>query len=523
MADILITQVLKTASTESGVVAPPDVEHIAERLEPLVSDHESLAAYLESLGDLDEERMASYVEAIAWLSENSDDEEVQASYVEAWDVLTQAAKELEEDVIEGEGEELEDFEVDAETDDDELEVAAAGKNVVKIDDREMTIQCEMMGNKAKIVDYVNDDVVAEFTLPKGQEKKCFDILCKNASRLASLHPSQAQKRWEALCGIKSASSDMEVEDDELEVEDDAEGSGCSSKKGKGAKEKKAELATEPVVNPNELSENRSASFDLVLFGETSENPHYAVFMDGRPLASIHLADQERAAEARDIFTSADFADNVIESMDHLGVTDTLNAVNARFYHSVVEQGDVAARAASVAEQKLDEEYAERLAALKEDLLNTINLAVVASQKNQFVRNSLRRALKTELRAAGVVNAGELIDEVWEAHAGSYFESILTKAEAWLGYTPEGLAELSNEIMQSEGAIEAENTEVEAEVDVEMIRDQERQATTRGFKNVPLLTSNAAAPQSESYRDRCKRLIKPRQRFTANLLGVARQR
>jgi hypothetical protein len=70
--------------------------------------------------------------------------------------------------------------------------------VKRIEDEEMTIQCEMVGNKAQIIEYVNNDVVGVFSLPEGQEQECFDLLCKNATLLASLHPAQAQKKWEAL-------------------------------------------------------------------------------------------------------------------------------------------------------------------------------------------------------------------------------------------------------------------------------------------------------------------------------------
>ena len=227
----------------------------------------------------------------------------------------------------------------------------------------------------------------------------------------------------------------------------------------------------PVVDPEQLDEAQ-ASIDMVLFNKDSKDPHWSVFANGMPMAEIHLADQENPEDVRETFTSDEYENHVTEACaSSIGVKEMMKALKARFYHAVTRTASVHTEARTAATKQLESEYAVRLAALKEDLLNTINLAVVASLKGSkglFVNNTLKAAMVDAMRRAGVKNALPLVNEAFAKHGQEYFSAVLKHAEKWLGYTPEALAELSTEIL---GPVSAE-AEPDAPEPAPLIEDNE---------------------------------------------------
>lgn len=259
-------------------------------------------------------------------------------------------------------------------------------------------------------------------------------------------------------------------------------------------------AVEPVVTQEELQNNNNgADFFLSLFNEDAENPHYAVFMNGRPLAQFSLMDQDRPEEIKDAFISAEFAEHVAQTLDQFSPAEVLESLKAKYYYSVINHGKVAERAASVAEEQLEDQYISRLAALKEEFLNTVQLAFRASNKGsngQFIKNNMKAALRQALREAGVVNPMGLVDEVWANHAGEYFNAILNKAEEWMGYSPEALHEVTKEII---GSNAQEDTE-ESLAEEDGVTQAEFNAANNGIFNIPIRTSGALPRQEDDKED-----------------------
>ena len=284
---------------------------------------------------------------------------------------------------------------------------------------------------------------------------------------------------------------MEEEDEELPEEEPME---------EASEDDGEEVAVEPVVDPDALEdEGREASIDMVLFGADSKNPHWSVFADGKPVAEINLSDQPNAEEIRDVFTSDEYPEHVQEACaSSLGLKTTLDSVNARWYYSVAKVGHVAEEAREAAAQDMEEQFAERLAHLKEDLLNTINLAITASNKGGkglFVTNTLKQQVAQAMREAGVANPSAILNEIWVEAAQKYMQDVLQVSEKWLGYSPEAMHEVTAEVM---------GTEVEAyEEDAEPAVEREARAASRGMTNVPLRTSAARPQQPEDFRQSVK--------------------
>jgi hypothetical protein len=270
-----------------------------------------------------------------------------------------------------------------------------------------------------------------------------------------------------------------------------------------------EEAVEPVVEPEEVEEAEAdPAIDMMLFGEESENPHWSVFADGKPLAEIQLADQSNAEEIKDLFVTEDYANHVVDACKGpMGIKNTLKSIRARFYVAAVNKGRLAQRAERKAAAQQEGELAERLANLKEDFLNHLNLAVAASMKGMFLKNKLRENLIKKARAAGLISANHIVDEAFQESGQEFLTDLITQANKWMGYSPEAMGEITAEIMQAQNAVQDGDGSLASDPpepalgadDTEGLQElQEKQArfAANGMVNVPLHTRRASGT---SYR------------------------
>lgn len=267
-------------------------------------------------------------------------------------------------------------------------------------------------------------------------------------------------------------------------------------------EEEDEVAVEPVVDQDELeSEEADADdLDMVLFETNAKTgPHWSVFYRGRPLCAIRLADQENAEEIRELFVTEDYPQHVKDACaSTIGIRETLNSLNAHWYMGVIGTGQVAAEARQRAAQQMEDEFAGRLASLKEDLLNTINLAIVASNKGSrglFVENKLKAACVQVMKDAGVVGGASALNEVWAEAAQTYMQDILKVAEKWLSYSPEAMQEVTAEIVGTDVEIDEESEIDESPAAIQA--EARRQAAGPGFQSVPIRTRTPVAHGSEN--------------------------
>jgi hypothetical protein len=271
-------------------------------------------------------------------------------------------------------------------------------------------------------------------------------------------------------------------------------------------EDEEEVAVEPVVDQDELETEEATAddLDMVLFQTDAKvGPHWSVFYKGRPLCAIRLADQENPEDISELFVTDEYPKHIQEACaSPIGIRETLNSVNAHWYMGVIDTGQVATEARQIAAQQLEDEFATRLASLKEDLLNTINLAVVASNKGSkglFVENKLKAACVQVLRDAGVVGASTALNEVWTEAAQTYMQDILKVAEKWLSYSPEAMQEVTAEIVGTDVEID-EEPEVE-QTPAAIQAEARRQAAGPGVQSVPIRTRQAQPHGSEGdYRE-----------------------
>ena len=448
----LVQMVLRTAKNQNKVMLKKSSknsigENIADLLEEGGSSH--VASYLESLIDLDSQKAAEYVQLI-----KSDFKGLWKTLLIASKCLDTGCEDLSVTPIDKDKEPL--VGEDDQEDEDE-----SFSNLVEDDqdeeDEENEPEVESSDDEGEEEDFSNDE---------GDEN---DEDFGNEEDL-----------------------DSSDEDEDLEVEGAAqekdEKNPLPQPPSMMGEPGENQVAIEPVVTPQQILEAAaSADFDLVLFNENSDNPHYAVFANGKPVAEIALEDQPRAAEIADMFVSDEYAQTVKESLATFdNPLETLQSLNAKFYHAVVNTGEIAQRAASIAESHLEDEYAARLAALKEDFFNTMILTLQASNKGTkglFVSNTLKQAMRQAMRQAGVENPVPIVDTVWEKYAPQYFNEIIATTEKWMGYNAETLQEMTKEIL---GGANFEQDEEDTEKQDSLVSANYR-ARQMGISNVPVRT------------------------------------
>jgi len=254
-----------------------------------------------------------------------------------------------------------------------------------------------------------------------------------------------------------------------------------------------------------------AELDMVLFGSDSDNPCWSVFANAQPMAAIYLQDQRNAdtQEMKELFVSDQYKDLVLEGCaSPIGAKETLTELKARWYASVVDESDLAAKAEERAASKLEDSFAERLANLKESLLNHANLAITASMKGMFVDNPLRNQLVHAFQKANVANGDEVVNEIFEVAGQEFFSGIIAQAEKWMGYSPEAMGDLTKEILAAKTVL--------PKTEEQEVRDMQRHARSashdHNIVNVPIVTrNNSTGDYREDTKQRLGSLLSRRNR------------
>lgn len=292
---------------------------------------------------------------------------------------------------------------------------------------------------------------------------------------------------------------------------------CGGSKAKKGKARKAEAL---VADPASLGE--TTAFDMVLVGASSAEPHFIILADGEPLARLALADQPNREDIKEFYgeRAQDYVPHIVEALtdsltNSIGVEETLGSIHAVPYMAVANASVMAEQLRVEAQAAAEEDLAERLGNVKEDMLNHIHLAVMASNKGSrglFVENKLKQAMVSAMDKQGVEGANQLISKIWAREAGNYFGDILTYANKLMGMTPEAVAEVTREIVGASADAGDDETET--------LRTPIRQAS--GHKpsadnNVPLRTTTV----SSDYRADTKQKISSSLSHRATSIGRRR--
>jgi len=261
-----------------------------------------------------------------------------------------------------------------------------------------------------------------------------------------------------------------------------------------------EKLSAPVVDPSLVS--KTASLDLLLYGDKTENPHWVVLASGRPVAEIRLADQEEPEKIARIFVTEKYAEGVREAAKQFDLAQVLDGVRARPYVASVDGAEAFKKVEASANKKAEVELRKAKAALRDDALNMLNLVVVAQTKNFLTDNPLKGELFSRMTESGISErqAVAIIEAAYQSSAPSHFETCFKQAFKWMDLQPEALAELEEQIKGL-----SHRTPVVAEAD-------DIPSARSAMHNIPLETRTASYGESEDEKSSLREALGFRRRL-----------
>lgn len=254
--------------------------------------------------------------------------------------------------------------------------------------------------------------------------------------------------------------DVEKDEDEKSEEDDKDDKD-EDDKDEDDKEEKEAKTKQPTPKPSakwsplfteaDVKNLESANdFAMYLYAET-EDPHYVVIADGKPVGQIHMSDVVRDEDGAELFLSDDYAKGITQIVEQMGMHETLDDMNIRYYAAQVTDQAASNSAKHQVQADLEQAYQSRQAEMKQKFVNNLLLAVEASLKNVFVKNQLRDAVRQNFRGAGVPDAVivDLFEDALHTAGADYLNGLIGKAEEWLGFESEALAQVEASIKEAD--------------------------------------------------------------------------
>jgi hypothetical protein len=191
-----------------------------------------------------------------------------------------------------------------------------------------------------------------------------------------------------------------------------------------------------------------APVDMVLF-QYDEDPAWAVFASGMPVAEIRLSDQPNAADIRPLFESKSYSDTLRKACAKDGLQQTLAGIPHRSYASALDRSAVVAKIRDEMVEAEKDSLREKQAAAANDLMNALGLVLQAMDKGVLVQsNPLKTALYEALASVGVSKPVQTVESAFEKAGPAFFEAALAQAQEWVGYSPEAYAQLEATVTKS---------------------------------------------------------------------------
>jgi len=285
--------------------------------------------------------------------------------------------------------------------------------------------------------------------PEGQEMKCVPV-------------EDGEEEDEEEEEEEKEEEGKEGEEGEEESEGETASSkecGAEDEEGCGPTEAGKPLM-ERVYNTRDLKSLKNARFDFIPFGVNpedenyelfKEDPLYAIFAMGHPVAEIHLSDTDLTNEFKGLFFKPSYIDRIKEGFTTFGVEETLKSVNARFYATAAYENEIASEVRAQLAEEIQAERRATLADLKDEFMNIMAVVAEGSVKNYWGENALKEALVNQFNSLGIdtntcVNK---IEGAFRKSGASYLEMLINKADELLGAPQDVMAHHTAEIASME--------------------------------------------------------------------------
>ena len=191
------------------------------------------------------------------------------------------------------------------------------------------------------------------------------------------------------------------------------------------------------------AEVKADEVHMTLYNVEKENPYWNIEVKGNPVARVSLADQDNPTEDRIVFVSKEYAEILARAMEKVGAKPILDTMKAKYFANKVDETVLAAKIRSEIKAELEKEHTEKLASLRNDFIDCLNIATSAVNKNWYTEegHALKEALYARMDKAGVYDPIEIIEGAFEESSGEFFNNLFTKAVEIMNKHPEARAEL----------------------------------------------------------------------------------
>jgi hypothetical protein len=206
-----------------------------------------------------------------------------------------------------------------------------------------------------------------------------------------------------------------------------------------------EMLTAEVVNPATLS--KTSSFELSLYNQGTENPHWIVVANGMPVAQIQYADQDAAQLPKDLFEGDNYASSVVQALAQEDPSKILASLRARTFVASVERSKAFEQVKSEVLASADSQFRVARAELRSNILNAVGLVLKAHTKNFLPANDLKAEMFDQLTGIGLPErtATALIESSWDKASTPFFEALFKQAEEWMDLPPEAYKAIEKNI------------------------------------------------------------------------------
>lgn len=192
--------------------------------------------------------------------------------------------------------------------------------------------------------------------------------------------------------------------------------------------------------------------NLVLHESASQDPFYSVLIKGKPVASIHLKDQDENEDAdkRSFFISSDYPKALTDAMVKGGVNSVLDSVKAKRFVASVKNTALAQTMKAEAKKEMEEEVKASAINTKEKFIESVRVALAGMNKNFFnTENDLKGAVYQAFANFGASKEVALREtEKVFAEAEPFFEAVVGKAEELMGFNEDSFKTIASAISTS---------------------------------------------------------------------------
>lgn len=190
--------------------------------------------------------------------------------------------------------------------------------------------------------------------------------------------------------------------------------------------------------------NKPMSRDALAFTFWSDenDPYWVVQAAGKPVAEVHLADQDHAEDVAAFFCDEVKWPNVVaQTVEKVGLVKMLTGVKARFYANAVTKGTLAGKMKEEALASLAGERKERLAAIRNDFTEAMVVAAESLNKGLLADkpNALKKAFVERLASLGIHNPALIVEECFAEAFEPFLDQVVVDANEYLEMPKEAFA------------------------------------------------------------------------------------